>query len=274
MNVFIPSGGKDDWGKELLYTLRSLDQYFEPINLTVYSTKPHEWLTGCDQRIVDPYYPSRLNEIYKSKKYEHWFDSINKLKLYARSCTEERFIYTYDDIMLLREATAKDIIHYPQEKITPKHMLRYARHRHGETILSAIGKCRSPVLYNYETHLPRIYETEKLLHLFKEFPLKKEVVPYSIASLYFNYFGNDVEQELVNVNNYKAGFYGKPEQGNGYLANSIQEVDDIVADKTWLNYSFVGLMMRDDNGVPVLQEWIKQRFNKPSKYEILRGNND
>lgn len=272
MNIFIPYGGRTDWGEELRYALRSLDSFFEPFNLTVYSTATPEWLIGCKSLDIERFYPSRLEKKYGCRKYEHWFDSMNKLRVYAESETEERFIYTYDDILLLRDASAKDIVPYPQEEIVQRHKLRFSRSRHGETILSALNKCDRGLLFNYETHTPRIYETEKLRELFTKFPLEKEIIPYSIATLYFNYYDHEIHEEIALVDNYKVGFYGKP-GGGGYSSSSMEEVKNAVNGKMWLNYSFSGLMARDGNGKTNLKTWIIDNFKTKSKYEGCINNN-
>jgi len=265
MKLFIPFGGREDWGEELKYALRSLMQ-FEKFDLTIYSTKFPSWITGCEAIDIERFYPVKAMKMYGFRKFEQWFDSMNKLRTFAKNTNEERFIYTYDDILLLKPASPKDIIHYPQERVIPRHYVIFSKSRHGETILSALRKCDKAVLYNYETHTPRVYETDKLLFLFRMFPLEKEFVPYSVATLYFNYFGNVLDKELIGIDDYKAGFYGKP-SGNGFLPNSLDDVDVAIKGKTWLNYSNAGLMRRNDDGTPILMEWIKQRFRKKSIYE-------
>jgi hypothetical protein len=252
MNIFIPYGGREDWGQELRYALRSLEQ-FEDFELTLYYTSRPEWITNCEALQIEKMYPPKLLKHYGARKYEQWFDTMNKLQAFAENFTGEKFIYYYDDILLLREACPSDIIHYHQEQVVPGHHVRYERSRHGQTILSSIRKCDKAVLYNYETHTPRIYETGKLRDLFRRFPLEKEIIPYSIASLYFNYYDH-VSEKITE--DYKIGFYGKQDDPS---------IDEIVG-KTWLNYSYSGLMWRKD-GIEVLKEWIVNRFKNKSNYE-------
>ena len=263
MKLFIPYGGKEDWNDDLRYALRSLDKYFEPIEDIVYSSKLPTWLTNCESLQISKLYPKKLENKYNTRKYEQWFDSLNKLRAFANNITDEKFIYTYDDIILLREATRKEIIHYPQERVIPRHKVRLSRSRHGETILSAMSKCNNDYLFNYETHTPRIYETQKLKDLFKKYPLEKEVIPYSIATLYFNFYGNGKEKELIHINDYKVGFYGKPNQGNGAMPESTGEIDELVKNKIWLNYSYAGLMYKGG----VLKNWLELNYQDKSKYE-------
>lgn len=266
MEFLLPLGEGSKWeDNESRYMLRSLHKFFkEPISLTIYSNRKREWIQNANQLTTERFYPDGLDVIHGNKKYENYFDTNNKIKLFASSCNEDEFVYIYDDVVLLTEITKHGIINYTQQRIYPSHYKYLSRSRHGETILAAIAcLSESKIYYNYETHMPRVYETDKARFLYRKFPLEKQVVPYSFATLYYNYFNETHLNSILDTNNYKAGFYGAPDQGNGFIANSIKEIDGITSNKVWVSYNDKGLNWHGGT----LKCWIEARYQDKSIFE-------
>jgi len=264
MRFLLPLGSGSTWDdNESKYMLRSLDNV--NVQLSVYSNSKIQWLQNAENVVINRYYPLDLKRRYKIKKYENYFDTNNKLRIFATQCKDDEFIYIYDDVLLVGEF---QILNFPQHKIKERHYRLFNKSRHGQTIMAAIA-CLSTNndFYNYETHLPRLYETDKVRFLYRKYPLENQKIPYSFATLYFNYFNDTHLHPIIETDNYKAGFYGDPFQGNGFISNSILNVEKIIHNKVWLNYNNKGLCWRNKEGESVLKKWIENKFKIKSRFE-------
>jgi hypothetical protein len=115
-----------------------------------------------------------------------------------------------------------------------------------------------------------MYSCIKLVFLFTQFPFGVLIIPYALATLYFNYYTEEANPPALRIKDYKAGFYFDPEKVASYMSNSLEEIEKAVRGKTWVNYIDMGLnlMATDLSGKQYLKEWIMNRFPNKSKYEL------
>ena len=271
MTFFLPLGIGSNWqDNETRYLLRSLEKNFkESFDIIVYCQIKPDWLT-INHKIVDRYYPERLLKIHKGiREHENYFDVLNKVYLFVNSedCPES-FVFIYDDILLIKEITSENILNIPQCKYTKKMFSIYQETRYGKTINQAY--MLSGAEWNFEHHLPLIYNRDHLKELFKKFPFYEMNIPYSLATLYFNIYKDEILfRPLSVINNYKAGFEGFTERIATFKQDTLKDIEMAVEDKTWINYNDTGLEWFTPyyKGFP-LQDWIKSKFSEKSKFEV------
>lgn len=276
MKILIPLGTGSNWdNNELRYCLRSLNENLKgDYEIHIYGNVVPEWLTNVMVHPAERYYPEWLKKKNNGKlDYENFFDTLNKVKSFAQKGIE--FVYMYDDVLLLHELDVEDIINIPLELENKKFYHIRNFDKHGRTINAAIDLLQengvSSPLYNFETHLPRIYSSAKLIYLFEKFPFDKYEVPYALATMYFNFYKlEDEEFDVKRIKYYKAGFYFDPGKVASYMSNSLEEIEKAVQGKTWLNYNDMGLnlMATDLSGKQYLKEWIMKQFPNKSQYEL------
>ena len=169
-------------GYELTYSLRSLCKNFKGnFNVTIVGDKPKN-ITGVN------HIPCERIVMYAHAK---WFDQLNKILLACQSNdVPPTFIYMYDDIyfvkpldfdyLLVPRALNKlenyDYVNCPASnrwKGVQQKTLKFLRDNNLST-------------YNYETHSPRVYNSEKMIKLARLFKLRVNAL--SLATTYFNYY--------------------------------------------------------------------------------------
>jgi hypothetical protein len=282
MKILIPLGTGSNWdNNELRYCLRSLDENLKgDYEIHIYGNEVPYWLTNVTVHPIERYYPERIRELnYGKLNYENFFDTLNKVKTFA-SKNKGHFVYMYDDVLLLHELYIGDILNVPLELEDKSFYHIRNFDKHGRTINSAIDLLQEDggfdPLYNFETHLPRIYECARMIFLFEMFSFEELSIPYAIATMYFNYWSKQPDTLVVNlsiktdIKDIKAGFYFDPGKVASYMSNSLEEIEKAVQGKTWVNYNDMGLnlMATDLSGKQYLKEWIMNRFPNKSKYEI------
>jgi hypothetical protein len=271
MTIFLPLGIGSTWqDNETRYLLRSLEQNFkEPFDVMCYCQDKPDWL-DINHKIIERYYPERLLEINRwSRRYENYFDVLNKVYQFVNSkeCPET-FVYIYDDVLLIKEITSEEIRNLPQCQYTKKMFAIYQGTRYGKTINQAY--ILSNAEHNFEHHLPLIYNRNHLKEMFNKFPFQEMNIPYSLATLYFNLYKDEIIYAPLNfTNNYKAGFEGFSDRICTFKQDTIKDIELAIEGKTWVNYNDTGLFWHTPNyiGFP-LQDWILKTFPNKSRYEI------
>jgi hypothetical protein len=268
MIFFLPLGTGSTWeDNEIRYLLRSLEQNFkEEFDVIVYATKKPEWLSVWYLE-YERYYPDKLLKQNKGvRNYENYFDVLNKVYQFVHSeyCPEQ-FCYIYDDILLLKEITSKNILNIPQCEYGVNMYANYCVTKQGRTTNQAYELCNAK--FNFEHHAPMIYNRDKLKELFKKFPFQEMAVPYSLATLYFNVYPEEhIQSTLIDSKNYLAGFEGFTGGIYTYRQDTIQQIEEAVKDKTWVNYNDTGLFWHTDKYFP-FQDWIIKQFPNKSQFE-------
>lgn len=275
MNILIPLGSGSTWqNNELRYLLRSLDQNLKgDYEIHVYGNQVPDWLTNVTVVDIERYYPQQLIEINNGKlDYENFFDTLNKVKQFSFRNTGD-FLYCYDDVLLIKELNINDIKNVPLEVEYPKNFKIRNFDKHGKTINAAISLLRnnriSDPLYNYEIHIPRVYNCSKLSNLLEVYDFSQWRIPYALATFYFNIYPEEAIQDTEIVYSLKAGFYFDDESRGSYMSNSLAKIEQAIEGKTWINYNDMGLnvMATDGTAKQYLKEWIINRFPNKSKYE-------
>jgi hypothetical protein len=235
-------------GLDLRYALRSWEHNWKGLfRITLVGEKPpglnELWLVP-HQKAVSNHFPRAL-------------DAVEKVKLMCTAgyMRNDRFIYSYDDIYLLRPADEADV----DRRIGLREISRdeafgtvpsvYAKGKHGRLVLQTARRLfeRGHVrVWNYETHIPRFYERRKMLDVIDVYkPGENRLL---LSTLYFNHFYPDQEPVLMNpMDNIKAGFYGKvndprslpPYRGNE--RDAMAHYRRQLTGKLWLNHNDLGL---------------------------------
>ena len=106
--------------------------------------------------------------------------------------------------------------------------------------------------YNYETHLPRLFNRNRMLKLFDDFNLLAR--PMMISSLYYNFYHKDNEPLCLLEKN----------PGVRFLLRSVFDYENLK--KQISRHLFTNNDPRLWN--PVLKRVLSEIFNEKSSYEL------
>lgn len=228
-----------DYNNEIRYCLRSLEKNLKfGFDVVIIGDKLPEFLVNVRFIQVDRWYPTDRTTLIT---YQNFFDTLNKLELVSMSDVSDKFIYCYDDMILTKPISLdffdKAISYCRMEEFKEKG-------RWAQTFYKMAGMFRGRTgikkIENYETHVPVMFDKETLRAMFKEYNFRKQKIPYSPISMYFNRLRAYPDIRLS--------------EGNDIIC--YNEVDET---KIWINYS--------DRGYQKIKLWIGQKFPKKSKYE-------
>jgi len=187
---------------ELRYALRSIDQNLKGDKVIwLYGEKP-DWVK--DVRFV----PMKREP---KPMYVKFFDQLRKIEMASRNPEiGYRFVYTYDDVYFLKPLTV-DVLRQPRA------LEDMSKIRHWFKKTDAGGNwvsCMKQTLFrlkdeglpvfNYETHLPRVYNKEKALAILEKY--ESHTYAFQFATMYFNNY--ETNPELLSANKFfKLGIY-------------------------------------------------------------------
>jgi hypothetical protein len=104
--------------------------------------------------------------------------------------------------------------------------------------------------YNYETHIPRLFEKDKLKALIEKFGFKKR--PYLISTLYFNEHATKAPRCLKSdPKNTKAGIYAD---------GDLEKLKPEISQYQFLNWS-------ENQWNDELREFLFELFPEKSRFE-------
>ena len=182
-DIVIPYIIGPDNGLELRYALRSIAKNFNHTNYRVILVGDiPEWVTWVEKVPFKQVAP---------QKNRTFTDQLLKLYTVLTSIkVSPDFIWTYDDIYFTRTVTLEDIA--LQKAVAgfdkyPTHLeLSGAGPNWKSTMSVTMEKVKENggTNYNYETHLPRMFNTKTVLKLYDRFNLLGQ--PVMLSSLYFN----------------------------------------------------------------------------------------
>jgi hypothetical protein len=177
----------------------------------------------------------------------------------------------YDDDLLIKEIAPKDIINVPLEKEEESYYkIRESTQRHLKTINRSIDILKEigvKNIYNFETHLPRIYQCKNLQWIFKTYPLAFEEIPYALATLYFNIFPYEATFKPLSEKNAIQARFSFADGAGCYDSNTIEAINEAVEGKTWVNYNDKALHSINGDGYKPLMKWIERKLPNKSNYE-------
>ncbi len=251
IDIIIPYILGPDDGLELKYALRSVEKNFQHDNyrIIVIGDKP-SWLNQADHV---PF------EQIPSQKYRSFTDQL--LKLYSLLTGKDitsHFIWTYDDIYFtnpVKLADIKQLKAVANFKKYPNHLDNAGA---GPNWLSTMHYTMNQVQqqggsnYNYETHLPRYFNRNRVLTLIDKFNLLSR--PMMISSLYYNTYNRNEEPVCLFETKTKIRF----------LLRSVFDYETLK--KHMSRHLFTNNDPRMWN--PVLKRVLSEMFPKKSKYEL------
>lgn len=228
-------------GNELRHSIRSLCKhlYFD-FDIVIVGDKP-DWYNGKHIQTT----PIRNINFCRA------FDIARKLQTIVESdLISDDFVYCYDDIYALSRVGwgyfGKVVALEPK----PTKPIRTGSNKWNKMLDSTFAALGSIGTYNYETHLPRMFNKAKLTQLMNDYDLHRN--PLLFSTLYFNEYCENPDIVLTEQNNIKAGLYG-----SGY---SFDQIVNACHGKLWLNHS------ENAWGAP-MDRFLKNNFPEKCKYE-------
>jgi len=253
-----PLGHSSSWdNNEIKYSLRSLEKHckFE-FNVVVYYSGNTDMKPDLKNVI--------LKEIPRGEKndYEDYYDVLTKLELVVKDPdVSDDFVWIYDDVILLKDISDIKTIS-AMFKITSQIKEDFEKSSWGRSmnIALALSYRNGNFGFCYETHLPRLYEKGRLKGMFELFPFRKYKIPYTPATLYYNFF--KVHPDIIiEKTKYRASFYGQNStKYKSYKSDSTSVIIEAAKNATWLNYNDKGL-------TEFLKNYIKNKFINKSRFD-------
>lgn len=169
-------------GNELRFVLRSiaLNAKFK-YQIVIVGEAP-EWINRDKILCLNP-------DIEKRSEFPKAFNVIDKLKFIVKNDQiDDDILLCYDDIVFLNTIRKTDITTIIANSLLPENedFKTDASDVWKKIMINTMRalKRNKMTWYNFETHLPRLFNKQKLSHLFEKFGFKKR--PYMISTLYFN----------------------------------------------------------------------------------------
>lgn len=164
-------------------------------------------------------------------------DSYDKLKIIiSEKSISEDFIYTYDDVYWNKPVTLEFF-----EKAIALNLFNPSKNgtlqgwaAHLSRTINMLHES-GHTTWNYETHLPRLYNKEKIRKVLGFPGSFKNLL---IATVYFNVFYNDTPILFNKSLNIKAGFYG---QHSPYSYKDMGDLPKICDANIFINHNQAGI---------------------------------
>ena len=247
VDVVIPYVSSTIAWQELKYALRSMEMFFSfPFNVYIVADKLPEWasdrlrLIQCDQ----------IKGFTNAKS----FDAISKMDKILSSRVKKDFIYAYDDVIFCNAISYAEIgfrwSHPPLE--SEANIKSFSGSGNWKDMLiQTMRRLHINKLpdYNYETHLPRIFNKSKMRELFAQYGFRK--IPYYIPTVYFNKYFAEPDGLIDHEN------------GNSRMlsyALNPETLDDLFSKKQIIVYN-------DDGLTDAFKHKLETLFHEKSSYE-------
>jgi len=237
--------GDDD---ELRLVLRSIEKNAKFNYQVVILGEPLEW--------INPENVVVLNEhVATAAVNPKAFNVIDKMRNACQNkLIDNLMLMTYDDIIFLNPVTKEDITEVVANGLIPedpKHPWTASAVWVGIMLdtLAALKRNKMST-YNCETHLPRLFDKEKLAALFEKFGFKKRA--YCFPTLYYNEYFTEMRCLDTEPKNTKVGLYF-----NDDYANKVADFDTHL----FLNWS-------QNQWTEELKEKLFELFPEKSQFEI------
>ena len=235
-----------DW-KEILYSIRSIEKNYQgSFKIFIVGDLPEE----LDQSKVT--FISSPGTSHKDGNQP--LDIVVKLqKVVSDERINDDFIWMNDDIYFVNPVFYEDIAILKAvenlEGLQRNENTPYRKNLWNTFDLLKQNKCS---LFNYGTHLPFVYNKEKMSELIKRFNLKNEAL--LISSLYHNYFFSHAKPFILNVSsdNIKIGIYKKNP--------NFTALSEFLTKKKFFNHSVTGF---SEN----IQNILENLFPEKSRFE-------
>ncbi len=188
------------FGWELMYSIRSIYKNFEgEFSITLIGEIP-DWINREEINCIE------FNNNYYGKRVA----SRTNQKLLLAADAFSDFVWMNDDIILINKCSKEEVQ-------IPRYIgdrLRYTKDEKGLNTFKKLmrytwfelQKLNKPNNFNYSSHIPIWYQSDKIKELSKKFNLTSSGDYTCLTTLaYFNYF----EIEGIPVKDYRVGFWGE-----------------------------------------------------------------
>jgi len=233
---------------ELLITLRSIEKNAKFNYQIVIIGDAPEWLNKESITVINP-------DIVPAEVNPKAFNVINKMRFATENdIIDNEILMTYDDIVFLNPVKKSDISEavalgmIPEDPNHPWNGSAAWVNVMNNTI--AALKRNKMSMYNYETHLPRLFAKDKLAQLFAKFGFKKRA--YMIPTLYFNEYAKKMRRLDKTPKNTKIGLYAD---------GDFEKRTEDFKTHLFLNWS-------ENQWTPELKEYLFSIFPEKSRFEI------
>ena len=188
----------------------------------------------------------------RGMRFAKCFDITNKLlHLFESDIVEDEFIYMYDDIYMISDVSMDDFRKIvAMEKYEPGRKVKGASANWQALFDNTFGELSLPLMYNYETHLPRLLKKSWLRLIVKSYNLYKK--PMLFNTLYFNEFYDKPDVVLTELNEIKAGVY---------KVMTTDQIEKLCTGKKFLNHS-------ENTYNDKMVRFLNDRFKEKSKFEV------
>ena len=249
-DIYYPYFEREATWHELRYSLRSIEKHFKfPFRVVIVGDLP-DW--------VDPQFILHIpHERVEGISQNTLYDAITKQSLFNYHFdTSLHFIRMYDDIYILKDVDIVDIATvkamYSWETIPIREGVWWSQLYATIDILKEKGY--SP--WNTETHLPELFNKEKLQWIINVYSaLEKRLL---LSTLYFNTF-YPLINPLLFSKDFAIQFYNNID--NRFYTSSEGDLFAKCQGKTYLNHNNAGL---NEN----LQNFLSKTFTQKSRFEL------
>ncbi len=251
IDVYYPYFQREAKWEELRYSLRSLEKHLQ--------AEFRVWIVGDLPGWIDPtavhFIPHKRCEGMQENT---TYDAISKILLFiSHPDTSLYFIRMYDDIYLLQNADLVEIgqfrAMYDWKSLPEKHGTGTWWEQLRRTLRFVTRKGYHG--WNTETHLPELFNKEKLKWAIDIYDALKNRLLTS--TLYFNTFYPNIEPLLFSKE-YAIQFYDNHD--NQFYTSSEGNLQEKCKGKMYLNHNDKGL---NEN----LKKFLMQRFPDKSRFE-------
>lgn len=130
------------------------------------------------------------------------FDAVTKMRNAINSQISQNFIYTYDDVIFLNTVSFADVaFRWSHNRLIDEaNIMSFSGStRWKNVMINTLRRLKVNKLpdYNYETHLPRVFNKRTMEATIEKFGFKR--VPYMIPTIYFN-FNFDEPEGIIDAN--------------------------------------------------------------------------
>lgn len=238
---------------ELRQTLRSIEKNAKfDHQVVIVGDQLPEWLNENEVVFIQETLPRRAD-------FSCAWNVIEKIKIALQSPqVSEHVLFCYDDTVFASPVSVADLFTVVAlTDIKKQDIAAINASDVWKTILrftfAALNRNKMTT-YNFETHIPRLFDKSKLAALIEKFGFEKR--PYMFSTLYFNEYHTAKQKPFMLLDNpnqrIKAGVYSDTD---------FEAVRATIQDYKFLNWG-EQYFSKD------LEEWLLTAFPEPSKYEI------
>ena len=250
IDIYYPFFEREAAWEELRYSLRSLVTYLEfDFRVVIVGDMP-AWMNP-ESVLYIPH--ERIEHIKENQLY----DAITKQLLFCNHPdTSLRFIRMYDDIYLLDDLLLEDL--FEPVAMYPYHKVPQRSGTWWDQLYRTIGmlKIKGYPAFNSETHLPELFNKEKMLFVINAYSALDNRLLTS--SLYYNTFFPTIEPRWFSKD-LAIQFYNDVD--DVFYTNSQGDLVEKCKGKKFLNHNDQGL---NEN----LKRFLISRFPQKSEFEL------